>query len=710
MSSVVWVLESGSYLVSSKEHLLTIMQLGSFTGDDTIVYTPSGDIPPSYITSDFKQTVDIDLEDDSNCYPIGRLSGTSFTGVYDGGSYSISNFTSTTGTVHALFGFINTATLKDIVLSGTWTVTGLSSSTNYSAALCARIEGSSNLIERIDINGTVICTGTTFSFGTLVSRISGDTIINDITVRGIINASALDYCGGVISWIAAGTTVATNIRYVATGDISYTRPFVNGQNATNAIGGIVGTIGASSTVTLTNIVNSMMGNIDGVNVGGIVGMSLITNVSNAIFTNMVNGMTGNLTSGGGCGGIFGRSDIGTSTYLLNVMKGVITSTSRSGGISGVVLTGTATNCIVAMNGDISGSSLSTSEVSAAELSTGTVTMEWATSDFGLTVFGSSITDILTKPVASSPWAYHADFPEIPYLEMTTTDSESNISYVETPFPNISGNSTIYDGEFDYYTVAFNSTVSPVETTIGISQATYSLFKFDTVGFNAVSDPNGISFVESPYSSLLVLLFSHIVYLQWFGIGESYGVSYTETGSSEVFYTESTMSTNVIIPVTPGVEYVFSVYVDGILTNSSTAKTSPIGSGASVSDILEYVDNDISGLSASSITGILEYIGDALDTLDVISANIDISGSIKNTALTFVDLSDTINITGVSDVLIPFSALGGPTQNVTLELSTMATEIVTYNELADEITVETNTYGVGDTFVLDNKKVKVASLL
>ena len=706
---VTWVLDSGSYLISSKQHLLILMQLGSYTGDDGITYTPVGSVPSSYLLSSFKQTVDIDLDFESNAYPIGRLTGTSFDGTYDGGSFSISNFTSNNGAVHGLFGWIGGATLKDIRLEGNWTVTGNSNTADNSAALVARINGTGNVIERVVIDGIVTCVGSTDSYGTICAKIQGDVNITDVVVTGVVNGSAVDYCGGLIGHIDSGTIVAKNIRYVGTGDLEYTRPSGSGLNGANAVGGLIGTIDSVSIVTVENAVNSMTGNLIGINCGGIIGMSLITNVSNAIFTNLVNGMTGDVMALGAGGGIFGRTEIGTSSYLLNVMKGNIETGSRAGGISGLIFTGTATNCIVAMNGNISGSSASTSSISTIELSSGEVTIEWATSDFGLTLEGSSITDILTKPVAASPWAYHADFPEIPYLEMSTLDSESNISYVATPFPNISGNLSLYDGEFDFFTVGFDTVYSPVETRLDPVNV-YSLFKYDTVGFNAIESQGGsITFVADPYTSLFAEIFSHFVSISWFSESGPFEVSSTETGSSEVIQVK-TSDVSAQFDISPNTEYVFTVYEkNGLVVGSLGPVFSPSAGGSSTTDMITFLESDLSSLDTETIDGFLQFIGESLDTTDQISANVFTDVSSKNKKiLTFVDDSDTININDVENVLTPF-AEGGTSTNIVLELSDNTTETVTFNDATNTITIDGVEYAPGDTLILDGKKVQVGSL-
>jgi len=639
------------------------------------------------------------------------LSGTAFTGEYDGGSFSVSNFTSipASSAVHGMFGWISNATLKDIKLAGNWNVTGSSNTADNSAALVARITGTGNIIERIDINGTVTCTGTTDSYGTLVAKIQGDVDITDITVRGIVNATAQDFCSGIISHIDSGTVTAKNLRYAPTGNIEYTRPSGSGENGTNAIGGIISTIDAAAVVTVTNAVNAMTGNIIGLNCAGVIGMSLITNVSNAIFTNLVNAMTGNIVATGAGGGIFARTEIGTSSYLLNVMKGDITTGSRAGGISGLIFTGTAVNCIVAMNGNIVGDP--ETEVGAVELSTGTVTIEWATSDFGFTTSGSPIVDINTKPVAASPWAYHADFPEIPYLEMSAIDSELNTSYVGTPFPNISGNSTIYDLENDYYTVCFDSTFFPVETTLGVPISDYSLFKYDTVGFNAIeSQGAGIGLVAAPYSAIFVQVFAYIAIVTFFSLGTSFDVSSTQTGFSEIFQIQgSSSSTSLQITLDENTEYNIQVYGDGVIAGSKVI-TTPVADNTTVGEMITFLGNDLSELEQPSLQGVLAFIGGSLDTGDQITVNLYTdTSSINERTLTFVDDLDTVSIANNPSVLTPF-VQGGASTSVTLEFTDgSTTEDVTFNDVANKVTIAGTDYSAGDVVIIDGKKCKIASL-
>ena len=239
---------------------------------------------------------------------------------------------------------------------------------------------------------------------------------------------------------------------------------------------------------------------------------------------------------------------------------------------------------------------------------------------------------------------------------------------------------------------------------------YSLFKYDTTGFNVIESQGlGISFVGTPYSSLYLRLFSYIAVLQWYGTATSYSVSSTATGFSEVFQFDNITSLTAQLTVDPNVEYIFKVYGDDVPIGTTTAKTSPVASGASITDIVTYLGNDLTSLDDTSVAGVVEYIGDALNTLDEVSAIVHNGLAQSSKTLTFVDYADTINITNLSNLLTPFVPTGGATQSVILELSDTSTETVTYDESLDEITVDSITYSVGDTFILDGKKVRVASL-
>lgn len=80
-------------------------------------FVDEGDAPMSYLSASNIQTVDNDLDSDI----VTPASGSPFTGIYDGSSLSISNWSYSSGSVAyiGLFGF-STGKVKNLFLYGTW--------------------------------------------------------------------------------------------------------------------------------------------------------------------------------------------------------------------------------------------------------------------------------------------------------------------------------------------------------------------------------------------------------------------------------------------------------------------------------------------------------------------------------------------------------------------------------------------------------------
>lgn len=96
--SVTWVQDADSnYEISSVNHLLQLMHEGS-------LFTDTGTAPTSYLTSNYIQTVDIDLiNDHASIVPIGSVSSGNFTSEYDGQGHTISNWNYTVSGSSGLF-------------------------------------------------------------------------------------------------------------------------------------------------------------------------------------------------------------------------------------------------------------------------------------------------------------------------------------------------------------------------------------------------------------------------------------------------------------------------------------------------------------------------------------------------------------------------------------------------------------------------------
>ena len=244
-----------------------------------------------------------------------------------------------------------------------------------------------------------------------------------------------------------------------------------------------------------------------------------------------------------------------------------------------------------------------------------------------------------------------------------------------------------------------------------------MFKFDTGNQNVnESQGLGISFVDSPWSALYIRVFAYIAVISWYGTSSSYSVSSTETGLSEIFQVESTQTTSVQINISPGTEYVFNVYGDDVVIETSSARTSPVASGSSITDIVVFLENDFSTLDESSIAGVIEFLGEAISTTDQVTAKIHSNSTVSEGLLTFVNQGDSVSISDVktpftAGVLTSFTSGVTPTDTADILLSDdTTTEEFTFDETTNEITGNTvGTYSVGQYFILDGLKVRVASL-
>ena len=164
----------------------------------------------------------------------------------------------------------------------------------------------------------------------------------------------------------------------------------------------------------------------------------------------------------------------------------------------------------------------------------------------------------------------------------------------------------------------------------------------------------------------------------------------------------------------GVSYDFEVYTDldpvtPILV--SLANVTPVIDATSTGDLITFAGNDLTELNEDKLLEIDEFIKDVLNTGDTVQARVSFQNSIQqDQTLNFVQDGETISIAPNPTVLTPFTATGVPATDITLEFSDgSTTESMTFNQSLNQVTVASNTYNVGDTFIIDGKKCKVSEL-
>ena len=222
----------------------------------------------------FVVTAAIDLASEANWTPIGK-SGAPFSGIFDGGNYTISNLKASGESHVGLFGLMSggTAVIKNVKINNA-TVSGIS----YVAALVG--QGYTGTIDNCHVSGSIQISG-----NYMVGGISGQgyaalkncSVIGDGAatsfIKGVYSAVDLegDKVGGIVGHCAEGTKIAIDACTVSGVTITGTR----------SVGGIVGTGFTNHTITDCTVTDVVIGtnasteyaadNAGKLSVGGIVG-------------------------------------------------------------------------------------------------------------------------------------------------------------------------------------------------------------------------------------------------------------------------------------------------------------------------------------------------------------------------------------------------------------------------------------------------------
>ncbi|ACH46807.1 unknown [Feldmannia species virus] len=648
--SVTWVLNGDSkYEVSSKEHLHQLMHNGS-------LYTNEGSVPSNFMSADFVQTVEIDLEnDDTNIQPIG-LSDDSFKGSYDGANLSIKNWSYTatgfdTGSTDdflayvGLFGYVfHPCVLKNIRMTGVCTLRGF---TTFGGILLGY--SNSATISNIDLEldeGSLIEQGDVpngySNMGGVVGQLAGGSMYG-VTLSGELDVvpgpnMATQAVGCVIGY--AGNTIVTLVRNLA----KFTST-VTGYN----VGGV---FGDSSAVTITKVLNAMEGSLlAAMFAGGIFG-KLRTTGSSQVVGELVNSMNGDIevTGAGFCAGIVGYlySSLNHDKWL-NYMSGDIVSAvaSRSAGIIGqrVAADYTFTNTLNAMKGSTYHAGLPYDHGE---------TMVYIDTEFGLT-YTDSLSTALFSTMDTSAFTLDPE-TSLPVIALTGTDSES----VAYDWEFVFGNNT---------TIEFVARPLHVDVKFGeVPGATqYRLTK--------QLSPDGVeTTVDTDFS--------------------------TFEKRAESLQSESVYVFRVYSRTDPESEYTLAY-------QSSTTTLANVSSNYSAGDYKAEGEDqfDLSSFDKDTMANFHEVMNEVFDTGDAIV--IPIGSETKKTK--FVKLGGSVPIDGESAVLIPFLETGGSAQTASLTLSDNSSVTLTYDETAGTIGIGGVDYSPGESTIVDSQKLTLVEV-
>ena len=649
--TVTWVLDANSrYEISSKEHLLQLMHQGA-------LYTNIGSVPSDWILSSFIQTADIDLEGDStNIVPIGTGVYTEgFRGEYDGNGFTIFNWV-----------YVDP---------------------NYPG-----VSSDSGEYSVIGLFGSITRTG----------------VVKNVRMAGVCSISGFYQLAGFLT----GSTLQTASVYNVEVDLSPGSFIANSNDSTtgSTIGGVIGNIyGAGPFVALTlkgelEILPST--NDNAASVGGVVGSCHSTNGTLfrnlATFTSPLNGQR--------VGGVIGRLRYSNVTKLMNAMNGDINGTYAVGSVVGEGRQSSATNVFAEYVSSMKG----TVTASGVNSNSGGV-LGWLDQEPGATVH--SLFNYMSGDVVNTWTADNAGGLFSRGDTNTNILTSINAMNGSVRMPTVSSPSSGAEANVDTsfgltYEVERNITTTPI-TGLPTDQDT-GLPIFDL----AATDPDGFThtfdFVlgnlpmfdllptagVTSISATVVDVPGAVTYQIKFGESPS-ETTLTHTGISAGDFTFEALA--------PETTYTLQLYADTgsgySLVDTETVTT--LANSAVNYDTSVYNSNgkfDLSTLDSSSFSLLKEVINDVFSTGDKLEINL---GSSNKSEVAFVKVGEAVSTE--DSIFVPFDSAGGSGQVITMNLSDTSSVSVTYDDVNNALNIGGSTVQVGESVVVDGKKLTVKDL-
>ena len=199
----------------------------------------------------FKQTANIDLENETNWTPIGT-DGKPFKGIFDGDGYKITNLKISNGGERVgLFGYVDGAIIQNC------NVTGEVKGNRYVGGIVGNAGGKTQILN-CSFKGDA--TGKADYVGGIAGKTSNECEVNRCYIAGTVCAEKANYAGGIAGW---GAGAIRNCYVLAD---------VNVTEDTRGFGSYAGGItGYSSSATIENCYYNGEVSADRNHAGGIVG-------------------------------------------------------------------------------------------------------------------------------------------------------------------------------------------------------------------------------------------------------------------------------------------------------------------------------------------------------------------------------------------------------------------------------------------------------
>ena len=146
----------------------------------------------------------------------------------------------------------------------------------------------------------------------------------------------------------------------------------------------------------------------------------------------------------------------------------------------------------------------------------------------------------------------------------------------------------------------------------------------------------------------------------------------------------------------------------VLTETSTSTalrsisvTTPALDASSVSDLIDFLSNDLTVLDSAIRAQIDEYIPNALTHLEKLKASVTDGSKTEDTNVTFIGDGEDVEVSN-GNYLLPFTPLNGSGQSTTIN-----SENITYNESTDKVIIDGTELNVGDFVVSGEYRIRVS---
>lgn len=707
--SVEWFTTNAKYEISSKNHLLQLMNKGT-------LFTDTGTPPSDYWSSDYIQTAGVDLDSDSNIKPIGT-STESFSGSYDGSHYAITDWSYQNALEDnvGLFGYTSAALIQNINLEGSWVLSG-GSQCGFLVGAVGTSSGIHNVTGDFS-SGSVTSSGTNVSG--LIGSASGS-IMEGLTIKGVLSSiSGLQNVAGITGSMSSGSSLnyARNmVRF--TEDSGF--PAISG-------GSCAGVCAHVNNSDSTYIMNGMIGSVTGTDHSGGL-FSTVDNSPTNTMTHLLNSMTGSITSTGASGSaggiastIEGDTGVFTMSTIANYMCGSITGIIDSGGIAGSVLDASVGNSVVAMKGTVGYAGVQS--ISGVDSSVETQIIP----GFGLTHTSSGTTVTLTALTGS--FGLHSGFDDLEYFALEGTDSIGNSYVYEFLFSNVSG--SVDYSQYTHVVISSRDVSGPIEVQTDLPDSSVEYIYFLSTNSNEVVTSPGLSITYSsgvvldtsgstlyPVPPLVITITSPFsIVLSWDEVSGSLGyrLNYglTSSGTLDRFVTTDSSSTSAeIVNLDASTDYSFQLYSssDGstfVLEDDVTGSIlmpANSSSGYILSRFLVNERYDFSSFGPDKTSQIASIVGNLLGQDESVLMNVN--GETKELLVAGVT-GGTIDVTDGDRYVLPFQTSDGSGQSITLEGAYEGP--LDYNESNDSLTIDGQEYFAGDSVIVGNTRITLSSV-